>query len=67
VLILDRDPDDPKWVLTTVVELADVRPAGPDAALDEVTARWVSGRVGLALALTPLRGALAWRVDEPGQ
>ena len=29
VLILDRDPDDPKWIVATVVELADVRPQAP--------------------------------------
>jgi len=64
VLILDRDPDDPKWIVATVVELADVRPAGPGAAVDEVTTAWVAGRAGLArAALTPLPGALAWRVE----
>jgi hypothetical protein len=67
-MILDRDPDDPKWVVATVVEMADVRPAGPGAAVvDDTTAAWVASRAGRPAALTPLRGALAWRVDEPGR
>lgn len=66
ILILDRDPEDPKWVLTTVAELADVRPAGPgEDAPSEVTAAWVSARLaGHPATLTPLPRALAWRLDE---
>jgi hypothetical protein len=68
VLILDRDPADPKWILATVAIPADVRPAHPGAMVDEVTAAWVGSAAGLFRpALTPLPGALAWRVDEGGQ
>jgi hypothetical protein len=69
IVILDRDPADPKWVLATVAAPRDVLPARPgQAVLDEVTAAWVATRHGLArVVLMPLRGALAWRVDEPGR
>jgi hypothetical protein len=56
-----------KWILATVATPGDVRPARPDTALDEVTAAWVASVAGLFRpALTPLPGALAWRVDEGG-
>jgi hypothetical protein len=32
ILVLDRDPDDPKWILATVTIPSDVRPALLDAA-----------------------------------
>jgi hypothetical protein len=66
-LILDPSPDDPKWVVGTVVELADVRPASlADETPGELTARWVAGRAGLpAVALAPLTRARVWLVDEP--
>jgi hypothetical protein len=67
VLILDRHPADPKWILATVATPGDVRPARPDTTLDEVTAAWVASAAGLFRpALTPLPGALCWRVDEGG-
>jgi hypothetical protein len=65
VLILDPDPADPVWLLCTVLEPADVRPAGDgEAMLDEVTAAWVRARVGGPAALTAMPRALTWRVDE---
>jgi hypothetical protein len=66
ILLLDRDPADPKWIITTVPDSGDVRPAEPgDDAPDEVTAAWVSARHGQGPArLTPLPRALAWRGDE---
>jgi hypothetical protein len=68
ILVLDPDPADPKWIVATVVELADVRPAGPGAVLDEVTAAWVGARAGLHRpALTRLRHADVWRIDEQPQ
>jgi hypothetical protein len=67
ILILDRDPADPKWLLATVADPGDVRPAGPGGTPGEMTTAWVSTRYGLAVVLTPLSGALAWSVDEPGQ
>jgi hypothetical protein len=68
VLILDRDPADPKWILATIATPDEIRPARPDATVDEVTAAWVASAAGLFRpALTPLPGALAWRVDEGGK
>jgi hypothetical protein len=71
LLICDRDPTDPKWIVATVIELADVRPATdsmlaiPD--VDEVTARWVAGRVRAPIAFTRLVHPEVWRIDEGGQ
>ena len=68
VLILDRDLADPKWILATIATPDEIRPAPPDATVDEVTAAWVASAAGLFRpALTPLPGALAWRVDEGGK
>ena len=65
ILILDPDPADPKWLITTVAEPDDVRPAGPgDTALDDVTAAWVRDRVGGPAALAAMPGALAWRMEQ---
>ena len=69
VLILDRDPADPKWILATVAAPGDVRPAWASELVDgevpELAQAWAAARHGLGqVALTPLRGALAWRVDE---
>jgi hypothetical protein len=66
LLILDRSADDPKWILATVATPGDVRPAdAAGAVLDEVTIAWVAAAVGLyRTALTPLRHADVWRVDE---
>jgi hypothetical protein len=65
LLVLDPSHDDPMWVVATVVELADVRPASPaDTALGELTTRWVASRAGLArVELTKLAHASVWRVD----
>lgn len=68
VLVLDRDPDDPKWVLATIAIPADVHPAVLDAAGRyqgwEQVAGWVAATVGRPADLVPLHDALAWRVDE---
>jgi hypothetical protein len=65
VLILDRDPADPKWILATVASPGGVRPARPGATADEMTTAWVAAAAGLFRpALIPLPGALCWRVDE---
>lgn len=70
VLILDRDPTDPKWVLATITP-GDVRPVTdiklviPD--LDEVTAAWAASVSGLHRpAFTRLVHPEVWRVDENG-
>jgi hypothetical protein len=69
ILILDRDPADPKWILATVAAPDDVRPAGAEEEPGEMTAAWVAARLGHArfVAFAPLPGALAWRVDGPGR
>ena len=71
VLVLDRDPADPKWLIATVSLPSDVRPAD----LDDVgryrdwaeVCHWAQLAVGRPVALVPLHDALAWRVDEGGQ
>lgn len=71
VLILDRDPGDPRWLLATVALSADVRPAILDGAgrytdWADVTL-WVQRSLGRPVALVPVHDALAWRADEGGQ
>jgi hypothetical protein len=64
ILILDPDPADPKWILTVVAEPGDVRPAKlGDTDPDELTRAWVASGRG-PVALTPVRHARSWRVDE---
>jgi hypothetical protein len=68
ILILDRGPDDPKWILATVALPADVCPAVLDAAGThaggQAAAARVSGLTGRRVVLVPIHDALAWRVDE---
>lgn len=70
VLILDRDPDDPRWLLATVTLASDVRPALLDTAgrytdWAEVTA-WVRDQLGHEAVLVPVHDALAWTVSATG-
>ena len=70
VLILDRDPDDPRWLLATVTLPSDVRPTVPDSAgrftdWPEVAA-WVRGQLGQEAVLVPVCDALAWTAASPG-
>jgi hypothetical protein len=71
ILILDRDLEDPKWVLATVTIPSDVRPAVLDAAGiqtgERAAADWVAQLTGHPVILVPIAGAQAWRVDEGGQ
>lgn len=65
MLLLDRSPDDPKWILATVVIPGDVRPAalnteGGYTGWDEITA-WVRGQLG-SVGLMPF-DALAWTIE----
>jgi len=63
VLILDRDREDPKWILAPDAAPGDVRPARHnEVEPDDVTAAWAS-RNGRNAVLLPMRGALAWRID----
>lgn len=68
ILVLDRDPAGPRWVIATVSVASDVRPATLDesgryAGWPEVAA-WVAGQVGGRPSLVPLHDPLAWRIDE---
>lgn len=68
VLLLDRDPGDPRWVLASVTLDTDVRPARLDSVggyLDwAATTRWVEAQIGGRVALVPVHDPLAWRIDE---
>jgi hypothetical protein len=67
LLILDRDPADPKWVLATVTSPADVTPAslGDVLAIASTGGDWVRGRLGsLNATLTPMTRAHVWQIDE---
>jgi hypothetical protein len=59
LLVLDPDREDPKWLIVTVSHPRDVRPADPAATdPDDVTRAWAGG------ALTAVRHARVWRIDE---
>ncbi len=66
LLVLDRNPEDPKWVLCTVSLASDVRPAVQDAAghyqdWADVT-EWARSQAGGRVSLEPVQDALAWEV-----
>jgi hypothetical protein len=68
VLILDRNPADPKWLVATVSLSLDVRMAVVEADgryqdWPEVV-RWVSEVSGQDVELIPVTDALCWHVDE---
>ena len=68
VLILDRNPADPKWLVATINLSIDVRTAVVEADgryqdWPEVV-RWVSEVLGHDAELEPIHSALAWRVDD---
>jgi hypothetical protein len=68
VLILDRDPEDPRWLLATVAITADVRPAVLDGVGQytdwaDVTT-WVRRSLGRRVSLVPVAGVLAWHAYE---
>jgi hypothetical protein len=64
-----RGDGDPKFILCTVTSPGGVRPTGPIlSGVDDVTARWVATRHGVAhVQFTPLPHAAVWRVDEGGK
>ncbi len=71
VLILDRSPEDPKWIIATITLSSDVRPAELDPAgryadWAQVTG-WAHERLGRPAAMVPVADSLAWRIDEGGQ
>jgi hypothetical protein len=66
LLVLDRDPADPKWIVCTVTLDADVRPAVLDAAgryqdWQQVT-DWARSQAGGRVSLEPVQDALCWTV-----
>ena len=70
LLILDRDPQDPKWILATVTSPGDVEPAdlGDVLAILPAGGAWVRRLLGQPhAALTPMTRAHVWRVDEGGK
>jgi hypothetical protein len=71
IIILDRDPAGPKWILATVIIPSDVRSALLDAegtyAGERAAAAWVARLTGRPVVLVPILDALAWRVDEGTQ
>jgi hypothetical protein len=71
LLICDRDPTDPKWLLATIAP-GDVRPVTdikfviPD--VDEVTQAWAASAAGIHRpAFTRLVHPEVWRIDEGTQ
>jgi hypothetical protein len=67
LLILDRDPQDPKWILATVTSPGDVQPAdlGDVLAILPAGSAWVRGLLGQPhVTLTPMTRAHVWRIDE---
>jgi hypothetical protein len=70
LLILDSDPEDPRWLIGTVTLPSDVRPAvmepgGRRYADWAAVTGWVHEQVGRPVTLTPI-AAICWRVDEGG-
>ena len=65
ILVLDKNPDQPLWMLATVVPtgawLARLDPAGECRNWPAVTA-WVEDTIKSTAELAPLSDALAWRV-----
>jgi hypothetical protein len=68
VLILDRDPADPKWYVATINLSIDVRTAvvGADGRYEDwpEVVRWVREVLGYEAELRPVNDVLCWRVDE---
>jgi hypothetical protein len=63
LLVIDRDPADPKLILATVAAPGDVEPASPSAPGEALA--WVRSQLGRPHAiLVPMPGAGVWRVDE---
>jgi hypothetical protein len=68
LLILDADPGDAKWLLATIANLSDVRPAVMDAAGRRYQdwpqiVQWVEASLGGRVQLTPITST-CWTVRE---
>lgn len=68
ILILDRDPEQPRLLLATIGVPADIRaaPEGTGRYGDwDAVKSWVRSRAGRSrIAVVPVTGALAWHVLE---
>lgn len=72
LLILDRDPADPKWIIATVTTPGDVQPAltghgGVPAALAGEVGQWLRGLLGHPVHLAPLHRPQVWQIDHLAQ
>jgi hypothetical protein len=70
LLVLDRDPDAPRWMIMSAVLSSDTMPAeisheGRYSSWSDACS-WVTAQLGHAVVLTPLRDVAAWTVTEPG-
>jgi hypothetical protein len=67
ILILDRDADDPRWIIATVALPSDVRPAQLDPAGRyqdwHQIPLWLRELFGYDVELQPVHDPLAWRID----
>jgi hypothetical protein len=72
ILVLDRNPEDPKWLIATVTIPADVRHAMIDLAgryadWANVT-EWVRDNLGRPnVAIGPMHDPLVWTIHEDGR
>jgi hypothetical protein len=67
LLILNRNPDDPQWLIATVTLAEDTKPAvlGVGGGFGwEGTGNWVRERLGRPVALEGLHDALVWLIRE---
>jgi hypothetical protein len=68
VLLLDRDPADPKWLIATITHAEEVRPAHLDPVGRysdwNIIPAWLSDLLGYSAELTPVSDPLCWRIDE---
>ena len=59
-------PGDARWLVVTVEQAADARPADThDCDPSELVRAWASERHGSPVALTRLLHACCWRLDGP--
>jgi hypothetical protein len=68
MVVVDPDPDDPKWIIASVMLASDVRPAELDLAsryaARQQTIDWGRPAPCHDVTLPPVHDALVWRVDE---
>lgn len=67
LLVLDREADDPRWMLATIALPSDIMPATLDPLgrytgwTDEVCP-WVTAQVGQGVLIVPATAGRAWHV-----